>query len=124
MLVVVADTGPLRYLSEIGHVEILPQLFEAVTIPMQVLAELRHNSTAISLGMELNADIILIDDRRALAVAVTKGLQVTGTLRLLIRAAQHQMLDLAETFQRLKETNFRYRPEMLESLLRQYEQIE
>ena len=33
MRVVVADTGPLRYLLAIGHIDILPQLFETISIP-------------------------------------------------------------------------------------------
>jgi len=40
--VVVADTGPIRYLILIGHVEVLPRLFGAVSIPASVADELRH----------------------------------------------------------------------------------
>lgn len=158
MLLVVADTGPLRYLAEIGHIEILPRLFDKILIPTAVLSELRHSSTparvrvwaqsppswlealpvanddqdpalatldwgekaAIILSQSVHADVILIDDRKGVAVAVSKGLQVSGTLGLLMRAARRDMLDLADAFERLKGTNFRYRPEMLEALLRQH----
>ena len=40
MRVVVADTGPLNYLLLIDHIDLLPQLFEAVHIPEAVRAEL------------------------------------------------------------------------------------
>jgi predicted nucleic acid-binding protein len=40
--IVVADTGPLRYLVLIGHVEMLSRLFGAVSIPATVADELRH----------------------------------------------------------------------------------
>jgi predicted nucleic acid-binding protein len=40
--IVVADTGPLRYLVLIGHVEVLPRLFGAVSIPATVADELRQ----------------------------------------------------------------------------------
>jgi predicted nucleic acid-binding protein len=40
--VVVADTGPLRYLVLIGHADVLPRLFGAVSIPAAVADELRH----------------------------------------------------------------------------------
>lgn len=43
--VVVADTGPLRYLVLIGHVEVLPLLFGTVSIPATVADELRHPNT-------------------------------------------------------------------------------
>ncbi len=44
MLLVVADTGPLRYLVLIGQTEILPQLFEKIIIPTAVYGELCHPS--------------------------------------------------------------------------------
>jgi predicted nucleic acid-binding protein len=37
---VIADTGPLNYLILIGHIDLLPQLFERVALPVQVQAEL------------------------------------------------------------------------------------
>lgn len=40
--IVVADTGPLRYLVVIGHVDVLPRLFGAVSVPAAVSSELRH----------------------------------------------------------------------------------
>ena len=44
MLLVVADTSPIRYLVEIGQIVILPQLFETIFIPAVVYDELRHPS--------------------------------------------------------------------------------
>jgi Domain of unknown function (DUF3368) len=52
------------------------------------------------------------------------GLQVSGTLGLLKRAAQRNLLDLAEAFTLLKKTDFRYRPEMMEALLARAEKFE
>lgn len=40
--VVVADTGPLRYLILIGQIDVLPRLFGAVAVPASVAGELRH----------------------------------------------------------------------------------
>ncbi|MBL8231315.1 MAG: DUF3368 domain-containing protein [Bryobacterales bacterium] len=40
MRLVIADTGPIRYLIQIGHIELLPRLFETVAIPAAVQAEL------------------------------------------------------------------------------------
>lgn len=139
MLLVVADTSPIRYLVEIGHIDILPRLFERILIPSLVYDELRHPSaptsvrewvnalpawlevlpvsvssdpafqsldegekSALTLGMILGADLILIDDRKGAATALRKGFQVTGTLGLLTRSAQRGLLDLAESLARLK----------------------
>jgi predicted nucleic acid-binding protein len=42
MILVVADTTPLRYLIEIGYENLLPKLFTKVWIPGAVAGELRH----------------------------------------------------------------------------------
>ncbi len=42
MRIVVSDTGPLQYLVLIGHIDILPRLFESVTIPVAVQNEMLH----------------------------------------------------------------------------------
>ena len=132
MLLIVADTSPIRYQLEIRHIGILPQLFERIFIPSVVYDELRHPSapavvrtwansrpswleilpvtvsddpafralddgekSALTLGMALGAELILIDDRKGAVAALRKGFQVTGTLGLLTRSAQRGILDLA-----------------------------
>jgi predicted nucleic acid-binding protein len=157
MLLVVADTGPIRYLVEIGHIGILPRLFERIFIPSTVYDELRHPSapapvrawvnalpawlevlavtaiddpafralddgekSALTLGMALGAGLILIDERKGAAVALQKGFQVTGTLGLLTRSAQRGLLDLADALERLKRTNFHYRRELFDDVLKKY----
>jgi predicted nucleic acid-binding protein len=76
--------------------------------------------SALTLGMALGADLILIDDRKGAAAARRKGFEITGTLGLLTRAAQRGLLDLAGALARLKRTNFHYRQELLDELLKRY----
>jgi predicted nucleic acid-binding protein len=45
MIVVVADTSPLNYLIQIGCQEVLPTLYERVSVPVAVLKELDHART-------------------------------------------------------------------------------
>ena len=45
MKVVIADTGPINYLVLIGHVEVLPKLFEKVVLPSAVKDELSNPET-------------------------------------------------------------------------------
>lgn len=42
MTLVVADTGPIRYLAVIQLIHVLPSLFETVVIPKAVFEELTH----------------------------------------------------------------------------------
>lgn len=74
---------------------------------------------AIALATALNADLLLMDDREGVMVARSKGLAVTGTLGVLTLAARRGLVDLADSFARLKRTNFRYRQEIMDALLAQ-----
>jgi predicted nucleic acid-binding protein len=42
MMLVVADTSPVRYLVLVGAIDCLPKLYDAVVIPPAVRAELAH----------------------------------------------------------------------------------
>lgn len=64
-------------------------------------------SEAISLAKEINADMVLIDDKKARQAAIERGLHVAGTLNILELAAIKHFLDLPEAFDKLKKTNFR-----------------
>jgi predicted nucleic acid-binding protein len=61
-----------------------------------------------------------MDDRAGVAIAQRHGLAVTGTLGVLDLAAGRGLIDLASSFERLKATNFRYPPELLDALLAQH----
>jgi predicted nucleic acid-binding protein len=154
MRLVIADISPIRYLAQIGQIELLHRLFESVSIPREVAAELNDPSapavvqswiqnapvwlkvresaatddpalkaldpgerSAIELGMALNADLILIDERRGSAVAVSKGFETTGTLGILDLAARRGLIDLRDAIEQLKRTNFRYRQEIIDQVL-------
>jgi len=72
------------------------------------------------LAIEVHADLLLIDDRAATKAARAIGFRTTGTLGLLVLAAQQGLVDLNEAFTRLKTTSFRFRQEMFDVLLAQY----
>jgi len=74
-------------------------------------------AAAILLAVELHADLILMDDEEGAGAARAKGLAVTGTLGVLSRAADRQLLNLREAFERIKHTNFRYRQEIMDEFL-------
>ena len=44
-MIVVCDTSPVNYLVLIGEIDLLPQLFTTVVLPVGVLAELQHPRT-------------------------------------------------------------------------------
>lgn len=72
---------------------------------------------AIQLALQLGADLIILDERRARQIATDKGLFITGLLGILDVAASRRMIDLPEAVRRLRQTTFRVSPSLLERLL-------
>jgi predicted nucleic acid-binding protein len=75
---------------------------------------------AIALARELNAALLLMDDRAGAAAARAQGFTVTGTLGILGRAAELDLLDLRPALAGLTGTNFHVRPELIAALLAKY----
>jgi len=72
---------------------------------------------AITLALELQADLVLLDERRGRREAAKRGLAVTGTLGVLDAAAGRGLVELPEAVARLRQTTFRVPPSLLQELL-------
>jgi predicted nucleic acid-binding protein len=70
------------------------------------------------LAIWLDADLVLMDDRRGVIVARGKGLRVTGTLGVLDLAVERGIVNFSQTASRLRRANFRIPGELLDSLVR------
>ena len=75
---------------------------------------------AISLASELKAELLLIDESDGRSAALARHLQITGTIGILQRAAEQDLLDLAEAFERIKQTDFWISPKLLDAELARY----
>jgi predicted nucleic acid-binding protein len=75
---------------------------------------------AIALAQALGAGLLLVDDRAGAAAGRAAGLRVTGTIGVLIEAAERGLLDLAAAFAALRTTNFRYPTDLLDDLLEEH----
>lgn len=67
----------------------------------------RGEVEAISLAVELKADLLLADDRKARRIARGRGLAMAGTVGVLELASARNILNLRDAFDRLRETDFR-----------------
>jgi predicted nucleic acid-binding protein len=77
----------------------------------------RGEVEAISLAIEINADLLLMDDRVARRMAESKGLSVVGTLNVLEASAARGLLDLSAALDKLRQTNFHVSEEILNHVL-------
>jgi predicted nucleic acid-binding protein len=61
---------------------------------------------AISLALELRADLLLIDETEGRRAAAQRRIPLTGTVGILERAADIGLVELENAFDRLKRTDF------------------
>jgi len=76
----------------------------------------------ILLAQELQADQVVLDDRKARKAAVERGLAVTGTLNILEAAAEKDLIDLPNALAQLKQTTFRASKQLYNDLARRNEE--
>ena len=150
-MVVVSDTTAITSLLKIGAAELLEQLFGSVFVPEAVRFELgnyhdqvpafltirsvqdrpavarllqeldRGEAEAIVLAKELHAEALLIDEKRARAIAESEGVRCLGLAGALLLAKQRAIVtNLEEMLNRLeRQANFYLLPTVKRELLRQ-----
>jgi predicted nucleic acid-binding protein len=100
-----------------------PSWLEMVNLKKPVDLALSHldagEQEAISLASELQARLLMMDERDGVAVARRRGLQVVGTLSVLDLAATRGLVDLQTVFDRLRETTFRSPQRLMTTMLEQ-----
>jgi predicted nucleic acid-binding protein len=75
---------------------------------------------ALALARIIHADLVLMDDRAGTVAARNFRFRVIGTLGVLDLAAHRGLIDIGDAFTKLRATNFRYRPEIMDALLAQH----
>lgn len=72
---------------------------------------------AIALAKELQAEAIIIDERKGRRVANEHGLNAVGTLNVLEFAAERNLIDLKPTLDALRQTTFHITDEYIDAAL-------
>jgi predicted nucleic acid-binding protein len=88
-----------------------------------VIPDLHEGETAaLALAIELHADLVLVDERAAYRAAVERHLAAVGTIRVLERAAEAGLVDLAVAFEAVKQTDFWLPAGLLDGRLKIFQQ--
>ena len=141
----VTNSTCLIGLQRIGQLEILPQVYPVVFTPQAVRAEVgitlswlrvqavqntafvtvlqesihRGEAEAISLAIELKNVVVILDEKKARAVAKKLGLQVTGTIGMLLRGKKRGVIpEIKPLLISLQETGFRLSENLIKEALR------
>ena len=144
----VSNSNPLIALEKIGKLDLLREIFSAVIIPPAVATETAPTVTlppwikvdrlrwrldprtirpslgpgeseAISLSLELRPGRVILDDEPARRLALSLGLQVTGTLGIILAAKRRGLLpNLKSEMDSLLATGFFIGSELYKDLLR------
>jgi len=90
---------------------------EAIEQPQKIHGLHDGESEALQLALQTRATGVLMDDMDGRAAARRLGIVVIGTIGLLERAAELNLIKLPDSVDRLRQTNFFASPELLEAAL-------
>jgi predicted nucleic acid-binding protein len=121
---------PRAVIEELAHVR-TPALVRAWVSHMPEWLEIREvrspldatvagldpgEREAIQLAQEEHADLLLMDEKKGVRLARRQGLEVTGTLGVLMQAARRGLVDINAALNDLEATDFRCTPHLLEQV--------
>jgi predicted nucleic acid-binding protein len=96
-----------------------PWLVERTPTAVEPIAALHAGElAAISLARELKADLLLIDELEGRKAAADRNIPLTGTIGVLELAADRGLLDLANAFESVKQTDFWISHDLLDERLK------
>jgi predicted nucleic acid-binding protein len=116
--------GPCKYASFVSAwISQPPQWLEVVSLKQPIDSALAHldagEREAISLASELQAILLLMDERDGVTIARQRGLKVVGTHAALDLAAAHGLVNLQTMFDGCARLTFRSPLRLMGSMLEQ-----
>jgi predicted nucleic acid-binding protein len=128
---------PRAVLIEMQHSEAPPEVHKwALATPTWLeVVEVLHLDTslamelgdgereAISLALDVHAEVLLIDERAGRREALARHLEVAGTLAILLQASLRGYLDFPAVLKQLRFYGFRVSKSIEESMLARYEEL-
>ena len=110
MRLVITDTGPINYLIQIGHVELLPHLFERVLLPSAVQAELSDSRAPLSVRHWIAEAPAWLEIHDTAGLPQVSGLHAGETAAIVLAKFLHAdllLMDEREGVRRAKQEGLR-----------------
>lgn len=150
---VISNSSPLIALEQIDLLDILKKIFASILVPPAVTTEVAPTVTlpewiteqtlsqsigtqilsaslgageseALSLALELNASLLILDERPARRLAGALGIPVIGTLGILLKAKQLTLIsEVKPALNALQEHSFRISPLLYEQALKSADEM-
>ena len=146
MKVVIADTSCLIIYDKINKLYILRNTFRELKVTPQVanefgslpdwilvkevenqakFIELTNNlgdgeASSIALAIETGNSLLIIDEKKGRKIAADHGIEIIGSLGILLKAKQKKVIDsVKDIINAIERTNYRIAPAIKEELLKQ-----
>lgn len=149
---IVSNSSPLIAFYRIGRMNMLNELFDEILVPEGVSNELKSGqwgkydwiktrqvkdknmvnllsvdldigeSEAIILALEEKADLLLMDEKAGRKVATYLGINVAGTVSLLVKLAKHGKIQIKDELDNLINNEFRLKKGIYETAIKEIEE--
>jgi len=142
--VVIADTSCFILLEKIGELDLLKLLFSKIITTTTIAAEFGSplpewievrtpknisfqnsldidpgEASAITLAMESESSLLILDDNKGRKAAERFNLLYTGTLGIILKAKNVGLItSIKPIFQKIQQTNFRFSQKVLDEIYR------
>jgi len=145
--IIISDTSCLIILTNIGELDLLRRLYGQVLTTPEVAAEFsemlpewieinaptdkyrqkilelqidKGEASAIALALEISDSIIILDDQKARKVAEKLGLEITGTIGVIIKAKLQGIIpSIKPVLAKIRKTDFRLSVEIEREALKE-----
>ncbi|MFB2838283.1 DUF3368 domain-containing protein [Floridanema evergladense] len=114
----ISNTSPIQYLYQTELLDLLPMLYGEILSPVADILGAGEQE-AIALAVEIPDSLVILDDGLARRYAKTLGVQLTGTLGVILKGKQSGYLsEIMPVLDRLDSLGFRLDSSTRASVLR------